>query len=163
MSYSSPKHPLQIRVQPELNTYPPSEIRRCALDIYRNKELPVFQKLGDVHSEAIAHGQIAVILHADGQFSEAIEHLHKMLPFFQSTGDESVLNAIRSRIAAIENIGYRLGVKQKYEGERHEDRDAQFNHIARTVADFQAGGRRPGHFGRHQEEGTDPIGADALW
>ena len=41
------------------------------------------------------------------------------------------------------------------EGERHEDRDAQFNHIARTVADFQAGGRRPGHFGRHQEEGTD--------
>lgn len=73
-----------------------------ALAIYRQRQLPVYQKLGDVRSEAITHGQIADILEGQGLLDEALViHREQQLPVFQKLGDERLEAVTHGRIADI--------------------------------------------------------------
>jgi len=59
-----------------------------ALKIRTEKELPVYQKLGDIREEAICHGKIADIMMQRGQFDEALKiRTEKELPVYQKLGD----------------------------------------------------------------------------
>ncbi len=59
-----------------------------ALTIRRKRELPVYQKLGDVRSEAVTQSQIADILQGQGLLDEALAiRREQLLPVFQKLGD----------------------------------------------------------------------------
>jgi tetratricopeptide (TPR) repeat protein len=73
-----------------------------ALEIRQNHELPVYQKLGDIRSEAITRGRIADILQDRGQLDEALEiRQNQQLPVYQKLGDIRSEAITRGQIADI--------------------------------------------------------------
>ena len=59
-----------------------------ALRIRREEELPIYERLGDVHSKAVTMGQIADVLQARGQLDEANRiRREEVLPAFERLGD----------------------------------------------------------------------------
>jgi tetratricopeptide (TPR) repeat protein len=70
-----------------------------ALRIRREEELPVYERLGDVHSRAVTLGQIADILFRRGELDEALRiRREEQLPVFERLGD------VRSRAVAMGKI-----------------------------------------------------------
>ena len=66
-----------------------------ALRIRIEEELPVYERLGDVHSWAVTQGQIADILQARGEFDQALRiRTEEQLPVYERLGD------VRSRAIA---------------------------------------------------------------
>jgi predicted O-methyltransferase YrrM len=62
-----------------------------ALRIRREEQLPVYERLGDVRSRAVALGKIADVLQARGELDEALRLFrHEVLPVFarMQLGDE---------------------------------------------------------------------------
>src|SRR5688572_2786975 len=58
-----------------------------ALQIRKDDELPVYQRLGDIRLRAIALGKIADILHARGNIDEALRiRQHEELPVYERLG-----------------------------------------------------------------------------
>ncbi len=73
-----------------------------ALRIRQEEELPVYERLGDVHSKAITQGQIADILQARDQLDEALRILkEELLPVFDRLGDVREKAITQGRIADI--------------------------------------------------------------
>jgi tetratricopeptide (TPR) repeat protein len=80
-----------------------------AIDLRRNKELPIYRKLGDERGEAIAESQIADILCARGELDEAFDiYSNKSLPVFQKLGDEREEAIAQGRIADIFHLQGKL-------------------------------------------------------
>lgn len=70
-----------------------------ALRIRTEKELPVYEKLGDGHESAVTLGKIADILMVRGDLNEGLRVLSKeVLPAFEKQGD------VRSRVVALSRI-----------------------------------------------------------
>jgi tetratricopeptide (TPR) repeat protein len=70
-----------------------------ALRIRRDEELPVYQKLGDIRSRAVAMGKIADIYYRRGELDEALRiRRDEELPVYQKLGD------IRSRAVTMGQI-----------------------------------------------------------
>jgi tetratricopeptide (TPR) repeat protein len=60
----------------------------AALTHLRSVQLPLYERLGDVHAKAITWGEIADILRARGQLDEALRILSdEVLPAFEHLGD----------------------------------------------------------------------------
>ncbi|XYI03492.1 hypothetical protein ACMHYB_28460 [Sorangium sp. So ce1128] len=58
-----------------------------ALRIRREEELPVYERLGDVHSRAMTLGKIADVAHTRGQLDEALRICREeLLPVFERLG-----------------------------------------------------------------------------
>ncbi|EXI93012.1 MAG: putative ATPase [Candidatus Accumulibacter sp. BA-94] len=62
-----------------------------ALRIYREEQLPVYERLGDVRSRAVTQravtqGKIADVLQARGQLDEALRIYRDVLPVFERLG-----------------------------------------------------------------------------
>lgn len=73
-----------------------------ALSLRTQTELPAWERLGDVRSQAITQGRIADILQARGQFNEALRiHQHEQLPVYERLGDERSKAITQGRIADI--------------------------------------------------------------
>jgi tetratricopeptide (TPR) repeat protein len=73
-----------------------------ALRIYQEEALPVYERLGDVRSKAVAMGQIADILQAQGQLDEALRiHQEEALPVYERLGDVRAKAFTMGRIADI--------------------------------------------------------------
>ena len=62
------------------------------------EELPVYERLGDVRSRAVAMGKIADILQARGQLDEALQSAEEQLPVYERLGD------VRSRAVTMGKI-----------------------------------------------------------
>ena len=59
-----------------------------ALRIRKEEEIPVYERLGDVHSRAVTMGQIADILVSRGDLNEALRiHKEEQLPVYERLGD----------------------------------------------------------------------------
>ncbi len=70
-----------------------------ALRIRREEELPVYERLGDVHSRAVTMGQVADILQARGELDEALRILQEeVLPVYERLGD------VRSQAVTMGNV-----------------------------------------------------------
>ena len=73
-----------------------------ALNILQKKELPVFEKLGNVQQQALTMGRIADILQVRGELDEALRIRHeKVLPVFEQLGDLREIAVTKGRIADI--------------------------------------------------------------
>ena len=73
-----------------------------ALRIRTEEQLPVFEKLGDVHSRAITQGKIADILQIRGQLDEALRiRTEEQLPVFEKLGDTRLHAITKGEIADI--------------------------------------------------------------
>jgi tetratricopeptide (TPR) repeat protein len=73
-----------------------------ALHIRRHDELPVYEKLGDLHARAVTLGEIADIHMARGQLDEALHiRRHDQLPVFEKLGDIRERAVTLGRIADI--------------------------------------------------------------
>ena len=73
-----------------------------AIDLRRNRELPIYRKLGDERSEAVTQGQIADILYVRGQLDEALDIVRsKQLPIYRKLGDNRSEAVTQGRIADI--------------------------------------------------------------
>ncbi len=83
--------------------HPPGPRRaRRGPRIRRERELPVYERLGDVRSLAITQGQIADILQARGQLDEALAiRRERQLPVYERLGDVRELVVARVKIAII--------------------------------------------------------------
>lgn len=81
-----------------------------ALRIRREEELPIYERLGDVHSRADAMGKIAGILFAQGELDEVLRiHREEQLPVYEQLGD------IRSRAVAMGKIAYVLVARGEFD------------------------------------------------
>jgi tetratricopeptide (TPR) repeat protein len=70
-----------------------------ALRILREDTLPVFERLGDVHSRAVTMGKVADILQTRGEFDEALRiRREEELPVYERLGD------VRSRAVAMGKV-----------------------------------------------------------
>jgi hypothetical protein len=73
-----------------------------ALRIRQDEELPVYERLGDLHSRAVTMGQITDILIGRGDLDKALKVLrHKLLSTFERLGDLRLRAAAMGRIADI--------------------------------------------------------------
>src|SRR5262249_1241808 len=73
-----------------------------ALRIRKEDQLPVYEKLGDIRSRAVALGKIADILQACGQLDEALRVLKEdVLPVFEKLGDIRFRAVATGKIAGI--------------------------------------------------------------
>ena len=73
-----------------------------ALRIRREEELPVYERLGDVHSRAVSMGQIADILEGRGETDEALRiRREEELPVYERLGDVRSRAVTMGRIADI--------------------------------------------------------------
>ncbi len=73
-----------------------------ALAIRQEKELPVYERLGDVRSLAVTHGKVADILFARGRLDEALAiRQEKELPVYERLGDVRSLAVTHGDIADI--------------------------------------------------------------
>ncbi|MFO1120199.1 MAG: hypothetical protein U1E38_08955 [Rhodospirillales bacterium] len=81
-----------------------------ALRIRREEELPVYDRLGDIHSWTVTRGQIADILYAGGEPDEALRiYREDVLPAFERLGDA------RERAITLGKIGDVLFARGKVE------------------------------------------------
>jgi len=81
-----------------------------ALRIRREEELPVYDRLGDIHSGTVTRGQIADILYACGEPDEALRiYREDVLPAFERLGDA------RERAITLGKIGDVLFARGKVE------------------------------------------------
>jgi len=71
------------------------------VEIRREEELPVYERLGDVRSRAVTMGQIADILQARGQLDEALDMHSERLAVAEAMGDIDSVAHIRFRCALI--------------------------------------------------------------
>jgi tetratricopeptide (TPR) repeat protein len=70
-----------------------------ALRIYREEELPMYERLGDVRSRAVTLGKIAQVLQARGELEEALRiYREEKLPVYERLGD------VRSRAVTLGQI-----------------------------------------------------------
>ncbi len=88
-----------------------------ALRIWREEELPVYERLGDVRSRAVTMGQIADILEARGELDEALRiRREEVLPVYERLGD------VRSRAVGRTSLAIallqRLKVSDRKEAKR---------------------------------------------
>jgi tetratricopeptide (TPR) repeat protein len=73
-----------------------------ALRIRQEEELPVYDRLGDLHSRALAMGQIAAILFSRGDLDEALRiRREEQLPVFERMGDVRARAVTMGQIADI--------------------------------------------------------------
>ncbi|WP_321533171.1 CHAT domain-containing protein [uncultured Desulfuromonas sp.] len=73
-----------------------------ALRIRTEEELPVNERLGDVHSKAVTQGQIADILMARGELDEALRiRTEEELPVYERLGDVCLKAVTQGKIADI--------------------------------------------------------------
>ena len=71
-----------------------------ALRIRTEEQLPVYERLGDVHSKAVTQGQIADILQARGQLDEALRiRTEEEIPVYERLGNVRELLVCRANIA----------------------------------------------------------------
>ena len=72
---------------------------RASAENRRGEQVPVFERLGDVHSRAVTIGKIAGILQARGELDQALKiHREDELPVFERLGD------VHSRAATLYKI-----------------------------------------------------------
>ena len=73
-----------------------------ALRIRTEEEIPVYERLGDARSLAMARGQVADVLVARGELDEALRiFAEEAIPVFERLGDERSLAMARGRVADI--------------------------------------------------------------
>lgn len=73
-----------------------------ALRIRQEKELPVYERLGDIRSRAITLGEIGVTLHRQGKLDEALRiYLEEELPVYHELGDIRSSALAMGRLASI--------------------------------------------------------------
>ena len=73
-----------------------------ALRIRTEEELPIYQRLGDVHSRAVTQGQIADILVTRGELDDALRiWIDEVLPVLEQLGDRPAIVIAQKRIADI--------------------------------------------------------------
>ena len=66
------------------------------------EELPVYERLGDMHSLAITKGRIAGILQARGELDEALRiRTDEEIPVYERLGDKQALAAATSQVAQL--------------------------------------------------------------
>jgi tetratricopeptide (TPR) repeat protein len=107
-----------------------------ALQIMREEELPVYERLGDVRSRAITLGQIADVLAARGELEGALQIMREgVLPIFDLLGD------VRSRAIRLGRIADVLVARGELDEAlriRHEEELPVYERLgdvrARTVA-----------------------------
>ncbi len=81
-----------------------------ALRIYRDEELPIFDKLGDVSSRAITMSKIADILQARGEHDEALRiQREEVLQVYDNLGD------VRSRAVTMSKIAFILQARGEFD------------------------------------------------
>jgi tetratricopeptide (TPR) repeat protein len=72
-----------------------------ALSFYK-VQIPIFERLGDIHSRAASMERIADILQARGQLDEALRiHQEEVLPVFERLGDLRAKAITMGKIAKI--------------------------------------------------------------
>ena len=73
-----------------------------AVRIRTEEQLPVYERLGDVHSKAVTQGKIADILQARGQLDEALRiRTEEQLPVYERLGDVRSLLVGRTNLAML--------------------------------------------------------------
>ena len=73
-----------------------------ALRIRREQTLPVYERLGDVRSVAVTHGQIADVLQARGELDEALRiRREQELPVYERLGDVRSVAVTHGQIADV--------------------------------------------------------------
>jgi tetratricopeptide (TPR) repeat protein len=73
-----------------------------ALRIYREEQLPAYERLGDVRAKAVTMGQIADIVQARGQLDEALRiRQEEQLPVYERLGDVRAKAVTMGKIADI--------------------------------------------------------------
>ncbi len=81
-----------------------------ALRIYREEELPVYERLGDVWARAVTLGKIADVLQARGEYDEALRiRQEEQLPVYERLGD------VRSRTVTLGQIADVLQARGQYD------------------------------------------------
>jgi hypothetical protein len=72
-----------------------------ALRIRTEEQIPVYERLGDVHSKAVTQGRIADILQARGDLDEAFALHQERLPAFERLGDIDGIAHVRFATARL--------------------------------------------------------------
>lgn len=82
---------------------------RDALAILQDRQLPIFNELGDPRHRAITLGQIGSVLASDKRYDEALPLLRKRLDLFDEMGD------IRGRATALGDIATFFAAQKRYD------------------------------------------------
>ncbi|MBW6436890.1 tetratricopeptide repeat protein [Actinoplanes hulinensis] len=100
-----------------------------ALRIRHERELPVYQHLGDTRSTAITWGDISNILYQRGEYDEALRIHHDQLPVYERLGDTRSTATTWGKIA---DILYEHGEYDEALRIRHERELPVYQHLGDT-------------------------------